>query len=159
MRIDENQPDEKNENGVALPGDGTPLPQTTREPTSQATRAEPQATLQAPQESTPPPPMSPAVDASQKANEPPRPRRRGFAAMDRDRVKAIASKGGRAAHAAGTAHQFNSDEARVAGKKGGMAPHVRRGGVRRRPTDNATSSTSIGEPQNRGQSHGDRADR
>jgi general stress protein YciG len=62
-----------------------------------------------------------------------RPRRRGFAAMDRDRVKAIASKGGRAAHAAGTAHQFSSDEARVAGKKGGMAPHVRRGGVRRRP--------------------------
>ena len=61
-----------------------------------------------------------------------RPRRRGFAAMDRDRVKAIASKGGRAAHAAGTAHQFSSDEARVAGKKGGMAPHVRRGGVRRR---------------------------
>lgn len=65
------------------------------------------------------------------------PRRRGFAAMDRDRVKAIASKGGRAAHAAGTAHQFSADEARVAGKKGGMAPHVRRGGVRRRPNDNA----------------------
>jgi len=53
--------------------------------------------------------------------------------MDRDRVKQIASKGGRAAHAAGTAHQFNSDEARIAGRKGGMAPHVRRGGVRRRP--------------------------
>ena len=63
-----------------------------------------------------------------------RPRRRGFAAMDRDRVKEIASKGGKAAHAAGTAHQFSSDEARVAGRKGGMAPHVRRGGVRRRPT-------------------------
>jgi general stress protein YciG len=76
------------------------------------------------------------------------PRRRGFAAMDRDRVKAIASKGGRAAHAAGTAHQFNSDEARVAGKKGGMAPHVRRGGVRRRPSsDNAAPPAS--------QSHGD----
>ena len=58
---------------------------------------------------------------------------RGFAAMDRERVKAIASKGGRAAHAAGTAHQFSREEARVAGKKGGMAPHVRRGGVRRRP--------------------------
>jgi hypothetical protein len=39
-----------------------------------------------------------------------------------------------AAHAAGTAHQFSSDEARVAGRKGGMAPHVRRGGVRRRTT-------------------------
>jgi hypothetical protein len=65
--------------------------------------------------------------------EAPRPRRRGFAAMDRDRVKEIASKGGRAAHAAGTAHQFSADEARNAGRKGGMAPHVRRGGVRRRP--------------------------
>lgn len=70
---------------------------------------------------------------AEAATEQPRPRRRGFAAMDRDRVKEIASKGGRAAHAAGTAHQFSADEARVAGKKGGMAPHVRRGGVRRRP--------------------------
>ena len=68
----------------------------------------------------------PAVDALA-------PRRRGFAAMDRTRVKEIASKGGRAAHAAGTAHQFSADEARNAGRKGGMAPHVRRGGVRRRP--------------------------
>jgi general stress protein YciG len=66
-----------------------------------------------------------------------RPRRRGFAAMDRDRVREIASKGGKAAHAAGTAHQFSSDEARLAGRKGGMAPHVRRGGVRRRPTGDA----------------------
>ena len=63
----------------------------------------------------------------------PKPRRpRGFAAMDRSKVSEIASKGGKAAHAAGTAHQFSSDEARVAGRKGGMAPHVRRGGVRRR---------------------------
>ncbi|MBS2011321.1 MAG: hypothetical protein JST00_00300 [Deltaproteobacteria bacterium] len=61
-------------------------------------------------------------------------RRRGFAAMDRERVREIASKGGKAAHSAGTAHQFSSDEARVAGRKGGMAPHVRRGGVRRRTT-------------------------
>jgi uncharacterized protein len=58
----------------------------------------------------------------------PKPRKpRGFAAMDRTKVSEIASKGGKAAHAAGTAHQFTSDEARVAGKKGGVAPHVRRG--------------------------------
>jgi general stress protein YciG len=55
------------------------------------------------------------------------PRRRGFAAMDPDRVRAIASKGGRAAHAAGTAHRFTAEEARAAGKKGGAAPHVVRG--------------------------------
>lgn len=69
-------------------------------------------------------------------------RRRGFAAMDRDRVREIASKGGKAAHSAGTAHQFSSDEARVAGRKGGMAPHVRRGGVRRRPTNEAAPVTT-----------------
>ena len=74
-----------------------------------------------------------------------RPRRRGFAAMDRDRVKEIASKGGKAAHAAGTAHQFSSDEARNAGRKGGMAPHVRRGGVRRRPTESGASVQQSGE--------------
>src|SRR3954462_11521417 len=75
-----------------------------------------------------------------------RPRRRGFAAMDRDRVKEIASKGGKAAHAAGTAHQFSSDEARNAGRKGGMAPHVRRGGVRRRPAEGGGAP-----PQGQGQ--------
>ena len=64
----------------------------------------------------------------ESAPEQPKPRRpRGFAAMDRKKVSEIASKGGKAAHAAGTAHQFTSDEARQAGKKGGVAPHVRRG--------------------------------
>lgn len=54
-------------------------------------------------------------------------RPRGFAAMDRDKVKEIAAKGGVAAHQAGTAHTFTTDEAREAGKKGGNAAHVRRG--------------------------------
>jgi general stress protein YciG len=101
-------------------------------------------------------PKESANSSEENANrgEPPhgeehRPRRRGFAAMDRDRVKAIASKGGRAAHAAGTAHQFSSDEARVAGKKGGMAPHVRRGGVRRRPQPEPPS------PSSQAHGHGD----
>jgi len=56
--------------------------------------------------------------------------RRGFAAMDRDKVREIASKGGKAAHEQGTAHQFTSEEAREAGKRGGIAPHRSRG---RRP--------------------------
>ena len=65
---------------------------------------------------------------------PQKPRRpRGFAAMDRSKVSEIASKGGKAAHAAGTAHQFSSDEARNAGRKGGVAPHVRRGRGPRNP--------------------------
>lgn len=44
---------------------------------------------------------------------------RGFASMNPERQKEIARKGGRAAHEKGTAHQFTSDEARAAGRKGG----------------------------------------
>jgi len=47
--------------------------------------------------------------------------RRGFAAMDPDRQRRIASMGGRAAHAKGSAHEFTSTEAREAGRKGGRA--------------------------------------
>lgn len=44
---------------------------------------------------------------------------RGFASMDPEKQKAIASKGGKAAHEKGTAHEFTSEEAREAGRKGG----------------------------------------
>jgi uncharacterized protein len=47
--------------------------------------------------------------------------RRGFASMDASKQREIASKGGRAAHAKGTAHEFTTDEARIAGRKGGEA--------------------------------------
>lgn len=46
---------------------------------------------------------------------------RGFASMSRDTQRAIASKGGKAAHQQGVAHQFTSDEAREAGRKGGIS--------------------------------------
>jgi general stress protein YciG len=46
---------------------------------------------------------------------------RGFASMETTRQKEIASKGGRAAHAQGRAHEFTPDEARSAGRKGGEA--------------------------------------
>ena len=46
---------------------------------------------------------------------------RGFAAMDEERQREIAAKGGRAAHEQGTAHEFTSQEAREAGRKGGPA--------------------------------------
>lgn len=45
---------------------------------------------------------------------------RGFAAMSPERQREIASKGGRAAHEQGVAHQWTSEEARLAGRKGGM---------------------------------------
>jgi general stress protein YciG len=49
------------------------------------------------------------------------PGKRGFAAMDKDAQRAIASKGGRAAHQRGTAHEFTPEEAAEAGRKGGRA--------------------------------------
>ena len=50
-------------------------------------------------------------------------KKRGFAAMDRTQVRELARKGGIAAHRAGTAHEFSSDEARAADRKGGLATH------------------------------------
>ncbi|ABA19938.1 conserved hypothetical protein [Trichormus variabilis ATCC 29413] len=45
--------------------------------------------------------------------------KRGFASMDEDKQREIASKGGQAAHEKGTAHEFTPEEAREAGRKGG----------------------------------------
>jgi general stress protein YciG len=65
---------------------------------------------------------------------PERPRRpRGFAAMDRSLVSEIARKGGKAAHTAGTAHEFTAEEAREAGRKGGKATHAKRRGAEADP--------------------------
>lgn len=61
---------------------------------------------------------------------------RGFAAMDPQAQRAIAAKGGRAAHQKGTAHEFTSEEARVAGRKGGEAS---RGGRRSSGAGEGTS--------------------
>jgi general stress protein YciG len=51
--------------------------------------------------------------------------RRGFASMTPEKQREIASKGGRAAHQKGTAHEWTSEEARSAGRKGGQ---ISRGG-------------------------------
>jgi general stress protein YciG len=63
-------------------------------------------------------------------NETGRKERRGFASMSAEKQREIASKGGRAAHEKGTAHEWSSDEARTAGRKGGQ---VSRGGRGRLP--------------------------
>jgi general stress protein YciG len=58
----------------------------------------------------------------------PRPKqRRGFAAMDPAKQKEIASKGGKASHAMGTGHEWDSESAREAGRKGGQASRGGRG--------------------------------
>lgn len=53
-------------------------------------------------------------------------KQRGFASMSPEKQREIASKGGKAAHQKGTAHQFTSEEARAAGRKGGQASGLAR---------------------------------
>ncbi len=79
--------------------------------------------------------------------------KRGFASMNEERQREIARQGGRAAHEKGTAHEFTSEEARAAGRKGGetvsrnrehMAAIGRKGGEARGDEDgnNAHSAGS-----------------
>ncbi len=104
---------------------------------------------------------------------------RGFASMDRSKQREIASKGGRAAHQKGTAHEFDSGEARAAGRKGGvtvsknrehMAAIGRRGGEARganraarlqaqtgtSSNDATTSASQNGSQNGAGRFQGDR---
>jgi general stress protein YciG len=60
--------------------------------------------------------------------------RRGFASMSPEKQREIASKGGRAAHEKGTAHEWTADEARSAGRRGGQVSRGGRG--RLMPSDN-----------------------
>src|SRR5258708_4277012 len=80
--------------------------------------------------------------------------RRGFALMDPDRQREIARKGGKAAHEKGTAHQFTTDEAREAGRKGGqvVSQHrehmveIGRSGGRARRRKRVGGESSGGQP-------------
>jgi general stress protein YciG len=60
--------------------------------------------------------------------------RRGFASMSPEKQREIASKGGRAAHEKGTAHEWTADEARSAGRKGGQVSRGGRGRLPAMPT-------------------------
>lgn len=64
-------------------------------------------------------------DVTKNQSGEPRKERRGFASMSPEKQREIASKGGRAAHQKGTAHEWTSEEARNAGRKGGQ---ISRGG-------------------------------
>jgi general stress protein YciG len=55
--------------------------------------------------------------------------RRGFGSMDPAKQREIASKGGRAAHETGTAHEWTPEEARAAGRKGGQISRGGRGRI------------------------------
>ena len=70
---------------------------------------------------------------------------RGFASMDRQKQREIASKGGKAAHAKGTAHEWTSEEAREAGRKGGMASHRRKQEARESGTPSGSGGNETDE--------------
>ena len=66
--------------------------------------------------------------------------RRGFASMSPEKQREIASKGGRAAHEKGTAHEWTPDEARAAGRKGGQ---ISRGGRGRLVSESAPDMNNV----------------
>ncbi len=91
---------------------------------------------------------------------------RGFASMDRSKQREIASKGGRAAHEKGTAHEFDAGEARAAGRKGGvtvsrnrehMAAIGRRGGEARGANRAARLQNQTGGDSSNGSGSGQSA--
>lgn len=84
--------------------------------------------------------------------------KRGFASMDEDKQREIASEGGRAAHASGHAHEFDSQEAREAGRKGGEAvsqdrEHMAEIGAQGGASRSGSSHASSGNEGSRGGSH------
>ncbi|HKT81189.1 MAG TPA: KGG domain-containing protein [Vicinamibacterales bacterium] len=77
--------------------------------------------------------------------------RRGFASMSPEKQREIASKGGRAAHEKGTAHEWSVDEARSAGRKGGQVSRGGRGRlIPEAPVDAAPTPSVPQNPQGEG---------
>ena len=73
--------------------------------------------------------------------------RRGFASMSPEKQREIASKGGRAAHQKGTAHEWTADEARSAGRKGGQVSRGGRGRLIATPEDAASTEPMTANPE------------
>lgn len=46
--------------------------------------------------------------------------KQGFASFSPERLKEVAQKGGKKAHELGRAHEFTEEEAKAAGRRGGM---------------------------------------
>lgn len=81
--------------------------------------------------------------------------RRGFASMSQEKQREIASKGGRAAHEKGTAHEWTAEEARAAGRKGGQ---ISRGGRGRLVASESPAAAPAGLESVRGASDPERMD-
>jgi len=87
-------------------------------------------------------------DQARSASE--RRERRGFASMSPEKQREIASKGGRAAHQKGTAHEWTSEEARSAGRKGGQISRGGRGRLQDGPVTDAPHQSEYNVPGNSG---------
>jgi uncharacterized protein len=72
--------------------------------------------------------------------------RRGFASMSSEKQRLIASKGGRAAHQKGTAHEWSPQEAQTAGRKGGQISRGGRGRIQPTLTTAADSTDAAATP-------------
>ena len=117
------------------PGKGPDVPPTPPdEPKPPPVQDPPAEPVEPPYVVHPPPSQPPAVRGEGSNRTDPekgrnmtaeRKERRGFASMSPEKQREIASKGGRAAHQKGTAHEWTSEEARSAGRKGGQ---ISRGG-------------------------------
>jgi len=107
--------------------------------TAEANRLSPSGSPVSPATSGPSEPTEPTDHAEPAAHSPPKPKaHRGFAAMNREAHRLLASAGGKSAHAYGLAHRFTPEQAREAGRKGGaktaqdrahMAEIGRKGGI------------------------------
>jgi general stress protein YciG len=80
---------------------------------------------------------------------------RGFASMDPAKQREIASKGGKAAHQKGTAHEWTSEEARDAGRKGGIASHRRRREQQGTTANDTSSAGNVESSSGGGAGEGD----
>jgi len=88
-------------------------------------------------------PQGPYVVTGGKAVTTERKERRGFASMSPEKQREIASKGGRAAHEKGTAHEWTADEARSAGRKGGQVSRGGRGRLITPPAETLAVPTAV----------------
>lgn len=79
--------------------------------------------------------------------------KRGFASMDPEKQREIASRGGRAAHAKGTAHRFTPEEARIAGRKGGESSRGGRGASLSNDLSNVANINDVDRIQQSGGSY------
>jgi len=88
-------------------------------------------------------------DSEQARNASERRERRGFASMSPEKQREIASKGGRAAHQKGTAHEWTSEEARSAGRKGGQISRGGRGRLVEETSGDAPHMAEYNASENR----------